>query len=631
MCGITGIYAFNQIGRFNMINLVKATEVLESRGPDNQGLFHNEFVGLGHRRLSIIDTSPEANQPMIDASGRYRIVFNGEIYNYRQLKQELEAEGVTFRTQSDTEVLLELYVRRKTACLQHLNGFFAFAIYDQREDSIFIARDRYGIKPLHYYQDQDKVIFASEVKSLLMYGIEKQLDTTTLYSYLQLNYIPAPLSMFKGVKKLEPGCFLTITKNGVEHHKYYSTDPGYRTRLNFSQSVEHFQKIMEESVTDRLVSDVPLGTFLSGGLDSSVVSAIAAKHVQHLQTFSIGYKDEPFFDETGYANSVAKHIGSDHTVFKLSNQDLYDHVFQMLDYMDEPFADSSTIAVNILSKETRKHVAVALSGDGADELFAGYNKHAAMLRMLNPGWKEHVVNNLLPLWKALPQSRNGFISNKIRQFHRYASVSRLSPAEQYWALASISDGAYASTMLEPLRDQINHESFISLKDSFTRHVPENKPSITDSLMADLQLVLPNDMLTKVDMMSMRNSLEIRVPFLDQRVVEFAFSLPDEMKINPQIRKRIVQEAFKGWLPRKLYNRPKKGFEVPLMKWFQTEMRPLIENDLLADDYIAEQKIFNVKAVRQLKKYLFSPNPGDTQARIWALITFQWWYKKYFIE
>ena len=614
-----------------MINLAKATEVLQSRGPDNQGLFHNEFVGLGHRRLSIIDTSFEANQPMIDASGRYRIVYNGEIYNYRQLKQELEVEGVTFRTQSDTEVLLELYAKHKSGCLQHLNGFFAFAIYDQQEESIFIARDRYGIKPLVYYQDQDKVIFASEVKSLLQYGVEKQLDSTSLYTYLQLNYIPAPMSMFKGVRKLEPGCSLTVSQNGVEHHKYYSLDSEHQTRLNFTQSVEHFQNIMEQSVIDRLVADVPLGTFLSGGLDSSVVSAIAARHVDKLQTFSIGYKDEPFFDETSYANLVAKHIGSDHTVFKLSNKDLYEHVFDMLNYMDEPFADSSAIAVNLLSKETRKHVTVALSGDGADELFAGYNKHAAMLRMLNPGWQEGVVNNLLPLWKALPKSRNGLMSNKFRQFYRYASVASLSPAEQYWALASISDAEYAGTLLEPLSDQINHESFINLKDSFTRNVPEYRPNITHTLMADLQLVLPNDMLTKVDLMSMKNSLEIRVPFLDQRVVEFAFGLPDEMKINSHIRKRIIQEAYKGWLPKKLYNRPKKGFEVPLMKWFQTDMRSLIENDLLEDDFIADQKIFNVEVIRQLKKRLFSRDPGDTQARIWALIVFQWWYKKYFIQ
>ena len=613
-----------------MINLAKATEVLQSRGPDNQGIYHDEFVGLGHRRLSIIDTSPEANQPMVDASGRYRIVYNGEIYNYKQLRKDLESEGVAFRTQSDTEVLLQLYARHKTACLQHLNGFFAFAIYDAQEGNIFVARDRYGIKPLHYYQDQDKVMFASEVKSLLKYGLDQQLDVTTLYTYLQLNYIPAPMSMFKGVKTLEPGCYLSIDGDGVKKTRYYNPEIDHNTRLNFDQSVKHMQKLLEESVTDRLVADVPLGTFLSGGLDSSVVSAIAARHVDKLQTFSVGYKDEPFFDETNYANLVARHIGSEHTVFKLTNANLYEHVFDMLNYMDEPFADSSAIAVNILSKETRKHVTVALSGDGADELFGGYNKHAALLRMINPGWKEGLVSSMLPLWNMLPKSRNGMLSNKFRQFHRFASVAKLPPAEQYWAWASISDADYARSMLQPLQDNIDNEAYALMKDSFTSIIPDYKPTVTSMLMADLQLVLPNDMLTKVDLMSMANSLEIRVPFLDQRVVEFAFSLPDEMKITPNIRKRVVQEAYKAWLPKKLYNRPKKGFEVPLMKWFKGEMRTLIEKDLLADDYIADQKVFNLEAISLLKKQLFSSNPGDSQARIWALIVFQWWHKKYFI-
>lgn len=613
-----------------MINLAKATEVLFSRGPDNQGIFHDEFVGLGHRRLSIIDTSTGANQPMTDASGRYRIVYNGEIYNFRQLRQELEAGGVAFRTQSDTEVLLELYARHKSACLQHLHGFFVFAIYDEQEGTIFIARDRYGIKPLHYCHDQDKVLFASEVKSLLQYGLDKQLDVTTLYTYLQLNYIPAPMSMFKGVKTLEPGCYLNIGRDGVKHGRYYTLENNHRTRLNFDQAVQHFQGIMEESVTNRLVADVPLGTFLSGGLDSSVVSAIAARHVDKLQTFSIGYQDEPFFDETNYANMVARHIGSEHTVFKLSNIDLYEHVFDTLDYMDEPFADSSALAVNILAKETRKHVTVALSGDGADELFAGYNKHAAMLRMLKPGWKEGAVSKLLPLWGVLPKSRNGLLSNKIRQFHRFARVAKLSPAEQYWAWASISTAGYAAAMLQPLQDRVDESAFNPMKDSFTRFIPDYEPTVTNMLMADLHLVLANDMLTKVDLMSMANSLEIRVPFLDQRVVEFAFSLPDEMKINSKIRKRIVQEAYKSWLPKKLYNRPKKGFEVPLLQWFKTSMRSMIEQELLHDDYIADQNIFNPEEVRSLKKQLFSPNPGDAQARIWALIVFQWWYKKYFI-
>ena len=323
MCGITGIFAFNQVGRLNMINLAKATEAIGSRGPDNQGHFHDDFVGLGHRRLSIIDTSHEANQPMTDGSGRFNIIYNGEIYNYKQLRKELEAAGFQFSTSSDTEVLLNLYIKFGAHCLNKLNGFFSFAIYDNQENELFIARDRFGIKPLHYYQDQDKMLFGSEVKSILAYGIEKEVDFTTLYTYLQLNYIPAPKSMLKGIQKLLPGHYLTVNNEDVQVHQYYNVNRQIVPFTgSFDEAVTDFRTLMEESVMSRLVSDVPLGTFLSGGVDSTVVSAIAARHVEKLRTFSIGFKDEPFFDETNYASKAAKLLNTEHTVFKLTNNDL---------------------------------------------------------------------------------------------------------------------------------------------------------------------------------------------------------------------------------------------------------------------------------------------------------------------
>ena len=627
MCGITGIYAFNQVGRFNMINLAKATEAISSRGPDNQGHFHDEFVGLGHRRLSIIDTSAEAHQPMTNKYGRYTIVYNGEIYNFKKLRQELESSGFDFKSSSDTEVLLNLYIRDKEACIKKINGFFSFAIYDSHEQNLFIGRDRYGIKPLHYYIDEDKLIFASEVKSILAYGISKEVDYTTLYTYLQLNYIPAPQSMLKGIKKLLPGHYINIKNGQLNIGRYYDLESRIKPFVGtFDRAVTEFRDIMEKSVVRRLVSDVPLGTFLSGGLDSTVVSAIAARHVDRLKTFSIGFKDEPFFDETSYANKAAKMLNTDHTVFKLNNDDLYSHVFDMLDYMDEPFADSSALAVYILSKETRKHVTVALSGDGADELFAGYNKHAALLKMQQKDWQSSMVSGFNPLWKILPKSRNNAITNKFRQLNRFADAAKMSPKARYWSLAAIADEAYAKDLLEPSENHISQDDFWALQ---AQSVTGIDSSITSNLKADFNLVLPNDMLTKVDLMSMANSLEIRVPFLDHRVVEFAFGLPDEMKITSSIRKRIVQEAYKSWIPKEIYNRPKKGFEVPLLKLFRTEMRSLINDDLLADRFIASQGIFSVEAVARLKRQLFSRNPGDAHAKIWALIVFQWWWKKYF--
>ncbi len=612
-----------------MINLVKATEAISSRGPDNQGIFHNDFVGLGHRRLSIIDTSIEANQPMTDATGRYSIVFNGEIYNYKQLRRSLETSGFQFNTASDTEVLLNLYIHLGANCLEKLNGFFSFAIYDNHEHKLFLARDRFGIKPLHYYQDQDKLIFASELKSIFAYGIEKTLDYTTLYTYLQLNYIPAPKSMLKGIKKLLPGNYITVQNDEVKVHQYYNvTQEIVPFHGSLKEAVDQFSGIMESSVVSRLVSDVPIGTFLSGGLDSTVVSAIAARNVEHLKTFSIGFKDEPFFDETKYANKAARLLKTEHTVFKLTNNDLYQHVFDMLDYLDEPFADSSALAVYILSKETRNQVTVALSGDGADELFAGYNKHAALLKMQGGGWQSSLAGAFAPLWHILPKSRNNALTNKFRQLDRFARAAKMTPAERYWSLAALADETYADSMLRPSHEHIYYEEFSELKNGFTDNLGPNA-TISDNLMADLNLVLPNDMLTKVDLMSMAHGLEIRVPFLDHKVVEFAFGLPDEMKITAKIRKRVVQEAYRSWIPKEIYNRPKKGFEVPLLKWFRTEMRPLIDNDLLADEYIASQEIFSVNEVKSLKNQLYSRSPGDAHARIWALIVFQWWWKKYF--
>ncbi len=621
MCGITGIYAFNEVGRFNMINLAIATEILASRGPDNQGIFHNHNVGLGHRRLSIIDTSPMAHQPMTDATNRYHLIFNGEIYNFEALRTQLQQQGVAFISHSDTEVLLHLLITQQEKCLPKLNGFFAFAFYDSRENTLLMARDRYGIKPLHIYQDEDKLLFASEVKSILAYGIPKQLNTQALAQYLQLNYLPGGLSMWQGIRKLLPGNYLKIAQGKISEHPYYNLNQTTGNQ-SFIQAKASLKTLLEQAVTDRLVSDVPLGAFLSGGVDSSIISALAARHLDTLNTYSIGYKDEPYFDETEHANRVARHIGANHTVFKLTNNDLLNHVYDVLDYLDEPFADSSALAVYILSKETRKAVTVALSGDGADELFAGYNKHRAIYKMLHQNWQTWMATGLSGLWSILPASRNNPATNVFRQLNRFATAAKLSPAERYWAWAAIADARYVSAIMANPPRQID-----TAYNPFT--LQNSTEQITDTLRADALLVLPGDMLTKVDLMSMANSLEVRVPFLDHRIVDFAFTLPDAFKINGHNRKYILKEAFAQDLPAGLFNRKKHGFEVPLLSWFKNELYELIHHDVLAQSFIKEQGVFNYPAIAHLKQQLQSTNPGDAPAKIWALIVFQWWWKKYF--
>ena len=631
MCGITGVYAFNEIGRMYQIKLWNATEALSRRGPDRGNTFTHNYVGLGHRRLSIIDTTEGGNQPMTDELGRYTIVFNGEIFNYREIRQELQQQGVEFTSDSDTEVLLKLYALEKEACLNRLNGFFAFAIHDSQTGDLFIARDRFGVKPLLYTLDEDRLLFASEMKALFVFGFAKELDHVSLQQYLQLNYIPAPDTIFKDVKKLLPGHYMHLQGREMEVKKWYEAAPeGEAGKPPLSEGVgggrweASLSGLLEAAVQRRLVADVPLGAFLSGGIDSSVIVGLASRHVPQLNTFSIGYRDEPFFDETKYANLVAKKFNTNHTVFSLTNQDLLEHVFDMLDYTDEPFADSSALAVYILSKRTRRQVTVALSGDGADEIFAGYNKHAAEYRVRQGGWQNSIVSNLQTLWDALPKSRNSAFGNRVRQLQKFAEITRLNARDRYWRLATFASQAEAEALAPA---PASGSAFASRKDTILRHITEGS-DFNAFLRTDVELVLANDMLTKVDMMSMAHGLEVRNPFLDYTVVEFAFSLPTEAKIDGTMKKKIVQDTFRDLLPPELYNRPKHGFEVPLLKWMRHELKSLITDDLLKDEFVAQQGIFSVPEVQKLKQKLFSSNPEDVHARIWGLLVFQYWWKKW---
>ncbi len=632
MCGITGLYAFNELGRFNLINLAKATACLSKRGPDDQGMYLDHHVGLGHRRLSIIDLSDHAKQPMAEESGRYTLVFNGEIYNFQALRQQLQQAGFNFKSTSDTEVLLNMYIWKGSECLNLLNGFFSFAIYDRAEDSLFLARDRFGVKPLFYFLDEDKIIFASELKSIFAYGIPKELDHSSIFQYFQLNYIPAPFSILKNLKKLMPGTFLFVKDKQVKVKKYYQIpySPLHLNPegLNYEQQQKKFHDLLEQAVHDRLIADVPLGAFLSGGIDSSVIVALASQHTKGLNTFSIGYKDEPYFDETAYASLVAKHFDTSHTVFSLSNQDMYQHLFDILDYLDEPFADSSAIPTYVLSMHTRKTATVALSGDGADELLSGYQKHAAAFRAMEDNSYNKILKGLAPVWKMLPQSRNNFIFNKFRQLDRYASGLKLSSQERYWQWATFMNNADVVDLLsDSVLEGLDFDGVEKRQNRYTNHLTDH--DFNNILLADMQLVLPNDMLVKVDLMSMANGLEVRSPFLDYRLVEFVFSLPVSSKINTTMRKRILQDTFREILPPQLYRRPKKGFEVPLLKWFRTDLKNLIFDDLLNDEFIQSQQIFNPGYIKSLQKRLFSVNPGDVHAQLWALVVFQWWWKKYF--
>ena len=607
-----------------------SNDKISLRGPDGNGYFVNKGVALGHRRLSIIDVSVNGSQPMTDPSGQYTIIFNGEIFNYQELREKYFPDKGDWRSQSDTEVLLHLFIKLGEDCLPLLSGFFAFAIYDEQNEELFIARDRFGKKPVYYYADQDYFVFASELKALLEYDIPKKLNHTALLEYLQLNYIPQPTSILENVFKLQPGHYLFVSKKRFDIKPYFDLrSVQQNVSISYEQACSRLEQLMDESVRKRLIADVPLGAFLSGGIDSSVVVALASRHTNHLNTFSIGYRDNPFFDETKYADLVAKKFDTNHTVFSLTNQDFLEHINDILAYIDEPFADSSAIPEYILSYHTRKHVTVALSGDGGDEVFAGYNKHGAELQMRQNVFVNKLVIAGAPIWKILPKSRNNQLSNLVRQLHRFSEGSRLTVKERYWKWATFLSQRDALNLLTTqVQAKINLTSLEQQKERLLENLNANG-SFEEVLLTDINMVLLSDMLVKVDLMSMANSLEVRSPFLDHEVVQFAFSLPTSYKIDKTMKKKIVQDAFRKYLPAELYNRPKHGFEIPLIDWFRKELRSMITDDLLKDKFIDEQQIFNVQQVQQLKRRLFSNNPGDAHATLWALIVFQRWWKNYF--
>jgi asparagine synthase (glutamine-hydrolysing) len=628
MCGICGVYYQKESNiQHDRAAVEKAVLSLNKRGPEYSGIA--DFAGhalFGHARLAIIDTSSAANQPFTDTSGRYTIAYNGEIFNFHKLKQELSNQGINFKTNSDTEVLLYNYILKKEKCLNDLQGFFAFTIYDNVEKSVFLARDRFGVKPLFYSFDGNKLLFASELKAMIALGVERKIDFLSLTNYLHLNYIPGNYSIFKNVSKLAPGHYMKISNNNFEVQKYFEIDSNIAeyNSLSYLDAQKILQEKLEDAVQKRLVSDVPLGAFLSGGIDSSVIAALAVKHKPDLKTFSIGFKDEPMFDETNYANMVAKMHKTDHTAFILDHNDLLDCLEPVLDYTDEPFADSSALAVYILSRQTRQQVTVALSGDGADEIFGGYNKHMAEYKVRQGGAKAQLLKSMSPFLGILPQSRNNPLLNKFRQLNRFSKGMSLSDMERYWQWAGFTDDKTAAGYLKM---PIDKEKLQKRKKEILCHLSE-KSDMDSVLLQDTAMVLPGDMLTKVDMMSMANSLEVRTPFLDHDLVNFVFSLPSEYKIDKHSRKKILKDTFRNILPQEILSRPKHGFEVPMLKWFKKELRDRIENEWLSEEFIIEQNIFNPIAVNNLKKKLYSANPEDSHATVWALIVFQNCWKKW---
>ncbi len=619
MCGIAGIWNLSESHQHDEQTIGKMVASLNRRGPDAQAHIKKNNTLLGHTRLSIIDVSERANQPMTDNSGRYKLVFNGEIYNFKALKADLESKfQPAFITSSDTEVLLYGLIHYGSDFIQKLDGFFAFGFFDSYENKLLVARDRFGIKPLYYTHAEGRFVFSSNLRGL-MAGIEKpKICIDNLATYLQLSYSPAPATILKNVFKLMPGTFLKLDKSGMSETRYYKTPPtSQEPNIKKGDTITQFKSLLGDSVQNRLQADVPLGAFLSGGFDSSVIALLASRQKPEIPVFSIGFPDQPFFDESDKAASIAKHLGLKHHIINLREKEIDEKLTSILDAIDEPFADSSAVLVNILSEYTRKEVKVALSGDGADEIMGGYNKHRALLRSVNSGVVNSAIKASSKVLNNVPESRNKKWLNQLRKIKRYSTGLNQNYTDRYIAWSSFTPRTLVNKLLIKKSREVNLP-FLSL----------DSADFNTVLRADLDLVLPNDMLHKVDLMSMHQSLEVRVPFLDHNLVDFLFKLPASEKINQQKGKIILREAFKDEFPNGFFSSPKKGFEAPLSHWLRGPLMPICQQ-YLSQTYIENQGIFDFDTVKKLEIKSKSAFPGDSPHTVWAILVFQHWYSRHF--
>ncbi len=622
MCGIAGIIepvaASSAIERRELIQ--RMCDVITHRGPDDEGFYVDGCVALGMRRLSIIDLAT-GRQPISNEDGSVWIVFNGEIYNYRELRDDLLKRGHQFRTNSDTETIVHLYEELGDRCVEKLRGMFGFAIWDARARKLLLARDRVGKKPLHYAQVGDALIFGSEIKSLLQHPqLKREANLEALSDFLSFGYVPESQTAFRGVHKLLPGHTLSFQHGQVSTRRYWDFSYGGQAEPARTEGeyIERLLHELEEAVRIRLMSEVPLGAFLSGGIDSSTVVAMMARALeQPVKTFSIGFP-EASHDELEYARLTAKHFNTDHHEF-IVTPDLCRLVEEIVWHHDEPFADVSSIPTYVVSKMAREHVTVVLSGDGGDEVFAGYERYATYQRR---AIFEHLPaaarrNLLLPLSQTLPSITPG--KNFLRNI-------ALDPAARYVDSLSFFDERAKQRLLndKAARTLRNHNSANEFRRLF--NLPASPERVDHLLYLDSKTYLPGDILTKVDRMSMAHSIETRAPLLDHKLIEYVQTIPGSLKLRGLETKYILKRAVAGLVPDEIIHRQKKGFSVPLRQWFKRELKDLLL-DTLNDQRTRERGLLNPRAVASL---IAEHQLGrrDHAHQLWGLLTLELWHRAF---
>lgn len=618
MCGIAGY--FSPEGKYKKEQLQIITDTLAHRGPDASGYFIENAAGLGHRRLSIIDLSEAANQPFFSHNQRYALVFNGEIYNYKEIEEELKIVDKNFqpKTTSDTEIITEAFAVWGVEFVHKLNGMFTIAIYDREEQTLFLFRDRMGIKPVYYHFDGANFVFASEIKALTKLSIDKTLDLNALKDYLFLEYVPGEQTIFKSIRKISAGFFLKVSVNGLEKKQYYDIAEKY-TEQHFGseeQYKEGFLNQLKKSVKYQSISDVPIGAFLSGGTDSSLIcSVFQEQNTNPVNTFTIGF-DVKEFDETEYAGKVAEILKTNHSLTHIGEKEALSFVEKISESYDQPFAVPSTIPSYIVCREARKRVTVALSGDGGDELFMGYgyyNWHKRIHNISRAGG--YAGRKLVSVLLAQLNNREKRVS-RILDYRNYEKIwLHAWSQEQYMfseaEISKLTGVKYSHSTLSSEWEKIN---------SMNIH-PFERISLFD-----IKNYLADNLLYKMDIASMASSLEVRVPYLDHNLVEYAINIPLKYKISNGEQKYLMKQALEKYLPKDLVYRKKWGFPAPVGNWLQSDLSFMIEK-YLNEKKLKQHGLFETKFVNDLVKKFRS---GETfhYKRIWALIVFQMWYEKY---
>jgi asparagine synthase (glutamine-hydrolysing) len=632
MCGVAGFVDFNKRSTEKILS--KITTTLQHRGPDGEGTYfvqeENCQIGLGHRRLSIIDLSECGSQPM-HYNGLH-IIFNGEVYNFAEIREELEKKGHQFNGHSDTEVIMHSYKEWGTEAIQQWKGMFAIVIYDEEKQKLIAIRDRAGVKPFYYYWSNGLFIFASELKAIVAHpGFVKKINPSAVASFLQYGYVSFPHSIYEHTYKLAAGHLLELdlSKKKISVSAYWNVYDYYnkpKLNIGFEEALPETEKILQKAFQYRMISDVPVGVFLSGGYDSSCVTALLQKdRTEKIKTFTIGTTDKAL-DEAPFAKQIAQHLGTEHTEYYCTAKEALDIIPELPYYYDEPFADSSAIPTILVSRLARKKVTVALSADAGDEIFAGYNRYDYLLKY---GKKLQAVPS--PLRKALAGVMENVSSesipyfNKQYNFHsRYQKIRNLlndpSPAEMLKNLSQVFTTAEVDALFQNKIEELP-----------TAHItnklrPEFYNPLSYMMAVDYQTYMADDILQKVDRATMSVSLEGREPFLDQTIIEWAAQLPNKYKYHDGEKKYIVKQIVYKYIPKALMERKKMGFGIPVEKWLNNELKELVQ-EYLSENKLNEHKLFKTDYVRKLTTNFFNGRT-DLYLKIWYLLTFQMWYGRW---